>query len=103
MSPDFGVEDVQYDNDGSTISKLLIRRREADGSMRLLGWYAKQGIINSIESGRSYITIGIDRQVNTWCGGQEIHVVTTLRGKYLRTDRNGVAADNLGRLPMACR
>lgn len=94
---DFGIEKVRKGNNGN-ITSLLLHRLETDNSMQRLGWYSKTDVINSIEKdNRTYMTITIEN--GTWYKGSDVHVVTTIWGKYLRTDQNSTSEDNLGNLP----
>jgi hypothetical protein len=93
---DFGLQKKRPDSQGN-ITDLLVHRREADDSMTYLGWYTRAAIIEHIEQGNTYMTIEIKDGI--WHKGAEVHVVRTAHGKYLRTDRNSIARDNLDNLP----
>ncbi len=92
----FGIQKVRKDTNGN-IDQLLVYRRESDDSLTYLDWYSKQSIINHMEDGNTYMTISISD--GYWYKGDDIHVVSTSWGKYLRTDGNHLASDNLGNLP----
>jgi hypothetical protein len=93
---DYGVEKIRKDKDGN-ISELRVHHREEGNVMKLFGWYTKAEVISRIEQGSGFMTISIGS--NGWNKGADIHVVNTTSGKYLRTDGNNIARDNLGNLP----
>jgi hypothetical protein len=93
----FGVDQKRTDPKTGAISELLVHQRNPNNSMTQLGWYSRQAVIDHIESGQTYMTIRIVG--GTWSPGAVIHVVTVNGKKYLRTDRNQTARDNLDSLP----
>lgn len=59
---------------------------------------ARAAVVAEIEAGTRYCTwvkLGSGKYVE----GSEVHVIRVNGGKYLRTDRNGIARDNLDSLP----
>lgn len=59
---------------------------------------SKIEVINDIESGNIYYT-ALKRN-EEYIIGSKIDVINTIYGKYLRTDGNSIAQDNLGNLPL---
>lgn len=53
-------------------------------------------VVTAIENGKTFVTI---LQGGKWKKGQDVHIITVKGTKYLRTDQNLKASDNLGELP----
>jgi len=51
-----------------------------------------------LDAGKTFITITKSAD-NKWTKGQEVHIITVGGVKYIRTDKNQKAADNLENLP----
>ena len=60
-------------------------------------YYSKSEVINLITKGHSFMTIF--KGDNGWKQGKEVIIVTRNGKKYLKTERNEVEEDNLGKLP----
>ena len=72
------------------------------GEVKLLGYPSRkprQAVINDITCGQNVKTafLGNDGQ---YYEGADVHVVSTYRGRHLRTDRSSTERDNLGSLPV---
>lgn len=56
-------------------------------------------VIEAIDQGISFVTATLNLTGNEWQLGEDVRVVVTYRGKFLRTDSNAKDEDNLGNLP----
>ena len=60
----------------------------------------RRDLINDIEAGKVVVTATFNEGENRYTKGSAVHVVSVDGAKYLRTDGNTEAADNLGTLPL---
>ena len=60
--------------------------------------WARKDVVSSIEQGHSFATMYKGSDGN-WKMGEDVRIVVVNGIKYLRTDSNSKAADNLGNLP----
>jgi hypothetical protein len=69
----------------------------SDGTFGTATEWTRDQVIAAIELGYSFVTVY--QQNGTWYIGEDVRVVTVSGVKYLRTDANNIAGDNLGNLP----
>ncbi|MDD3334837.1 MAG: DUF3892 domain-containing protein [Eubacteriales bacterium] len=82
----YEIAKIHYqDND---TSKSISRIKTTNDIEKL-----RQTVVADIENGHQIKTHPSNG------GGAEVHVIQVANTKYLRTDRNSVAKDNLGNLP----
>lgn len=62
--------------------------------------WSRETIVGCIEDGKVFCTIRL--RDNKWVWGEEVHVIEVKGKKYIRTDQNPRAEDNLGELPSSC-
>lgn len=60
--------------------------------------WTRNQVVSAIERGTTFVTI-LKNAEGKWTRGQDVHLVTVNRVKYIRTDGNSKAADNLENLP----
>lgn len=92
----YGISKVRYNNERTHIVKVEVRTDQGDSFGAPAEWYRSQ-VVSSIENGASFVTIF--QRNGKWQKGQDVHIVTIRGVKYIRTDRNSRAADNLENLP----
>ncbi len=94
---DYGISAVRYNSERTHIQKVEVREDQDDKFGPAQEWTRTQ-VVTAIERGISFVTILRDSE-RRWQQGQAVHIVTVNGAKYLRTDQNSTARDNLGNLP----
>ena len=96
----YGIAAKRMDETGHHIQKVLVYLAPCSISSRaMIGALPldKSFIIRQVEKGETVVTLfGCDGH---WQKGSDVHVVEIGGAKYLRTDGNAIAEDNLGNLP----
>lgn len=92
---DYLITGVRYSADRSHITDLEIRPA-GGATIGAPEERTRAAVVRMLESGSTFATA---RMHGRWVRGADVSVVTIGRDKYLRTNRNQVAADNLGELP----
>jgi len=93
---DYCISSVQYNLDHTHINKVKIRPDNGDALGAESEW-ARAEVVNSIQSGKTFVTIV--KNDNNWKKGEDVRIVPVNGTKYIRTDANSKAEDNLGKLP----
>lgn len=95
-SPNFGISEVEYDQDHVLITHLkqhgIINENAADGDI-----VDRLTIIDNLEQNMTYKTMTWSG--STWDLHKDVKVVRVDSTKYIRTDNNNIAKDDLGELP----
>ena len=95
-SGDYGITAVSYNSQNTHIESLRVTKiQNGKGSPEQI--LSRETIVTLIESGVRVITLPSNE--NGFYIGAEVKVVEINYVKYLRTDSNRTAADNLGNLP----
>jgi hypothetical protein len=94
---DYGISEVRYDEDQTHIVKVKVREDKGDKVGPPEEW-ARKRVVSAIEDGTTFVTI-LKRSDGNWHKGQDVHIITVRGEKYIRTDQNAEAADNLENLP----
>jgi hypothetical protein len=92
----YGISKVAYSNDGSEITHVLLHEIK-NNTVLNPSQVPKEDVVIFIEANNACWTIL--ENADKWVWGAQVHVVKTIHGKYLRTDKNNVPEDNLGNLP----
>lgn len=94
---DYGISKVRYKDERTHIAKVEVREDKGDKFGPAAEW-TRSDVVSAIERGKSFVTIlrGAD---NKWRKGQDVHIITVNGVKYIRTDQNRRASDNLENLP----
>ena len=93
---DYLISAVRYYKD--SISQLKVHKDLGDKVGQEQIW-SKEEVVSSIKNYNSFCTI-YKNSAGNWTKGEDVHVVTVGYSTYLRTDRNNIAKDNLGNLPV---
>ncbi|MFW6116392.1 MAG: DUF3892 domain-containing protein [bacterium] len=93
---DFGISHVRYDSSGMHITRVRIHKDLGD-TFAPSQEMARSEVVLEIERGTTFVTI--TRSNGKWRKGEDVHIVKVRGVKYIRTDRNAKASDNLGDLP----
>ena len=94
---DYGISEVRYDDDRTHIVKVKVREDKGDKFGPAEEW-ARKAVVSAIEGGTTFVTI-LTSSDGKWQNGQDVHIITVKGVKYIRTDQNPKAADNLENLP----
>lgn len=60
--------------------------------------WSRTQVVSELDRGKTFVTI-LRNTKGKWRKGQDVHIITVNRVKYIRTDQNQKAADNLENLP----
>lgn len=94
---DYCLSAVRYNTEHTHIVKVRCYPDLGENLGDLREW-TRSEVVTAIERGSSFITIYKNLE-EKWSKGEEVRPITVNGTKYLRTDANSRAADNLGNLP----
>lgn len=91
------ISEVRYNVDHTHIVKVKVHPDNGE-TIGSASESQRSDVVNAIQNGKIFVTIvrGIDSK---WTKGEDVRVVTVNGTKYIRTDANSKASDNLGKLP----
>lgn len=95
---DYGISKVQYNADHDRIVKVLVHVDNGDTIAPGREW-SRQDVVTAIDQRASTFVTIIKASDGKWSKGADVHTVTVNAVKYIRTDANRIAADNLENLP----
>jgi len=93
---DYCISAVHYNTDHQHIVRTKVYEDNGDTLGTEKEWMRSE-VVSAIEIGKTFITIF--RKDDKWAKGQEVRPITINGTKYIRTDANSRAADNLDNLP----
>ena len=93
----YGISAVRYDSQHTHIEKIKVHEDKGDSIGDAKEWSREQ-VVSAIGLGITFVTILKISDVN-WKKGQDVNIVTVNAVKYIRTDKNQEASDNLENLP----
>jgi hypothetical protein len=93
---DYGISKVQYDSEHTHIVKVQVHEDKGDKIGTGSEWSRTQ-VVSGIEGEKSFVTIL--KKADSYVQGQRVGIVTVNKVKYIRTDENQTASDNLEKLP----
>lgn len=96
-NPTYWISAVRYDVNHNHITRLRVHPNNNNTVGSATAW-DRNLVVSQIESGQTFVTIWVGSN-NQWQRGSDVEVVVVNGVKYLRTDRNNIAADNLENLP----
>lgn len=95
---DYCISAVRYNAAETHIERVQVRVHNADANtISAPTEWARTQVVSAIDRGNTFVTI-YERD-NHWHKGEDVRVITVNGVKYIRTDTNYKAADNLGNLP----
>lgn len=94
---DYGISKVRYNSERTYIVKVMVHR-DNDTSMGTGTEMTRSQVVSAIDRGTTFVTI-LYASDGKWKRGQDVHTVTVNGIKFIRTDRNSRASDNLENLP----
>jgi hypothetical protein len=95
-SADYGVTEVKYNSIGKYIEWVKVGKFNGSSFGIRENWLRTK-VISELESGKTFITVV--KHGDKLRKGVEIHTVNVNGKKYIRTDNNNDASDNLEDLP----
>ena len=94
---DYGISGVRYDDKRTHIAKVKVHEDKGDKFGGAEEWLRNQ-VVSAMEHGKTFVTI-LEGADGKWSKGQDVHIITVDGMKYIRTDQNRRASDNLENLP----
>lgn len=94
---DYCISAVRYNPEHTHIVKVRVHPDLGD-KIGTSSEMARSDVVNAIERGNSFVTISVNPD-GAWKKGEDVRIIIVGGVKYLRTDANSKAADNLGNLP----
>ena len=94
---DYCISEVSYNSEHTHIVKVSAREDKGDSLGSPSDWTRSQ-VVSALETNKTFITVtkGNDGK---YIKGEDVRIITVNGVKYIRTDANSTAADNLGNLP----
>lgn len=93
---DYCISAVRYNNNGTHIERAQVRK-DSDSSVGVPESWTRNEVIDALDKGYTFVTI--IKNGNSWNKGADVHKVIVNQRKYIRTDKNKRASDNLENLP----
>lgn len=94
---DYCISAVRYDHTESHIDRAKVHADDGGDTLGVSSEWIRSQVISAIQRGHTFVTIySRNRQ---WHRGEDVRIITMNGTKYIRTDTNYKAADNLGTLP----
>ena len=94
---DYCISSVRYNAEHTHIVKVKVHNDSGDTIGAATEW-TRSEVVTAIGSDKTFVTITqtTDRK---WNKGEDVRIITVNGMKYIRTDANSRASDNLGNLP----
>ena len=93
---DYCISAVHYNLERTHIVKVKVHLDTGDSIGGAIE-KSRSEVVSLIESGKTFVTITSSN--GSWHKGEDVRIVIVNGVKYLRTDANSRASDNLGNLP----
>jgi hypothetical protein len=94
---DFCISAVRYNPEHTHIVKVRVHIDTGETIESATEW-ARSEVITAIGAGKTFVTITRTTD-GKWSKGEDVRIITVNGEKYIRTDANSKASDNLGNLP----
>lgn len=94
---DYCISEVRYNTEHTHIVKVKVYPDLGD-TLGNITELTRLEVVNSIGQGKSFVTIYRNSE-GKFNKGEDVRIITVSGTKYIRTDANSKAADNLGNLP----
>jgi Protein of unknown function (DUF3892) len=95
---DYCISAVKYNDSRTHIIAVQVRVHDGASISGATEW-ARGTVVSSIDDGKTFVTITMTSDGKNWNKGKDVHVVKVNNVKYIRTDSNNKASDNLENLP----
>ncbi|MDQ2069827.1 DUF3892 domain-containing protein [Natronospira bacteriovora] len=93
---DYGISEVHYDRNGQYIDKVKVHKDLGEEFGKHEEW-ARKDVLAKIDDGKTFVTILSND--DGWYEGEKVQPMSVGQRRFLRTDANDQANDNLGNLP----
>ncbi len=94
---DYCISAVRYNAEHTHIVKVKVHTDMGDTLGNDTEW-TRTDVVSAIENKKTFVTITRSTD-GKWKKGEDVRIITIGGVKYLRTDANSKASDNLGNLP----
>jgi hypothetical protein len=94
---DYCITKVRYNQEHSHIVRVGVRP-DTDSTLGPETESQRTEVISALEKGSTFVTV-YRTSDSKWQKGKEVRIITVNGAKYIRTDANSKAADNLENLP----
>ncbi len=94
---DYCISAVRYNSEHTHIVKTRVHADSGD-SIGAANEWTRAEVVDAIGRGKTFVTITRNSD-GKWSKGEDVRIVTVNGTKYIRTDANSKASDNLGNLP----
>ena len=94
---DYCISAVRYNAEHTHIVKVKVHADMGDNLGNATEW-TRTEVVSAIENKKTFVTITPSTD-GKWKKGEDVRIITVGGVKYLRTDANSKASDNLGNLP----
>ena len=95
---DYGISAVRFNAEGTHIDSVKVHVDYGDGVFGAGEEWARTKVVSAIDDDeKTFVTIL--KKDGNWSKGQEVHTITVNGVKYIRTDKDKTAKDNLDNLP----
>lgn len=94
---DYCISEVRYNAEHTHIVKVKVHIDNGDSMGPSKEWLRTE-VVDAIKTDKTFVTI-VKTNEDKWKKGEDVRVVTVNGTKYIRTDANAKASDNLGNLP----
>lgn len=94
---DYCISVVRYNAEHTHIVKVRVHADSGDTMGAATEW-TRSEVVTAIDTRKTFVTITRSSD-GKWSKGEDVRIVTVGGVKYIRTDANSKASDNLGNLP----
>ena len=95
---DYCISEVRYNPEHTHIVKVKVHVDNGDTIGQPTEW-TRNEVVTTIGDNKTFVTIVRSTDGKNWHKGEDVRIITINGVRYLRTDANNKAADNLGNLP----
>ncbi len=93
---DYYITKVRYNTEHTHIVKVKLHP-DSGGALGSEYEWMRTEVVTSLQSSKTFITVV--KSDGGWKKGEDVRIVVVNGTKYIRTDANSKALDNLGNLP----
>jgi len=94
---DYCISAVRYNPERTHIVKVKVHINSGDTIGTATEW-TRSEVVTVIGAGKTFVTITRTTD-GKWNKGEDVRIIIVNGVKYIRTDANSKASDNLGNLP----
>ncbi len=94
---DYCISAVSYNNSKKTHIEKVKVHEDKEKTIGTSSEWSRTKVVSTIEKGKTFVTIF--KKADGWNKGEDVRIVKINGTKYIRTDSNKTASDNLRNLP----